>query len=270
MQDGLAFAAINPPRRFAGDTLLPDPARAPYASTRRPHASTWMIGLVHALPSPALVIGASGGIGGALLSALTARGVSASGLSRRDGLDLGDGASIAAALAAIPEPPRLVLVATGLLHAGDLAPEKSIAALDPAHLARSFAINAIGPALVAKHLLPRMPRVGRSIFAVLSARVGSIADNRLGGWYGYRASKAALNQLVRTAAIEQSRRAPESVVVALHPGTVATKLSAPFCGGAHRVFTTAEAAEHLLVVLADLTPAASGGLFAWDGSAIPF
>lgn len=222
------------------------------------------------LPSPALVVGIGGGIGGALLAAIEARGIAARGLSRRDGLDLCDETSVAATLATLAEPPGLVLVATGLLHDGGLAPEKSLAALDSARLARSFAINAIGPALLAKHLLPRMPRQGRSVFAVLSARVGSIADNRLGGWYGYRASKAALNQLVRTAAIEQARRAPGSIVVALHPGTVATGLSAPFRSGSERVFTPAEAAEHLLTVVAGLTPTDSGGFFAWDGSPIPF
>ena len=223
------------------------------------------------LPGPALVIGASGGLGGALARGLAASGLVVESLSRsRDGLDLADEESIAAAVAALRDPPRLVLVATGLLHTDGLQPEKSLAALDPVRLARSFAVNAIGPALLAKHILPRMPRTGRSVFAVLSARVGSIADNRLGGWYGYRASKAALNQLMRSAAIEQRRRAPDSIVVALHPGTVATGLSAPFRGGAERVFTPAEAAGHLLGVVARLQPADSGGFFAWDGSPIAF
>ena len=132
------------------------------------------------LPSPALVVGASGGIGAALVAALRARGVATRGLSRRDdGLDLADEATIAAAVAALDAQPRLVIVATGLLHAEGHTPEKSLAALDPGRLARSFAVNAIGPALLAKHLLPAMPRQGRSVFAVLSARVGSIADN---GW----------------------------------------------------------------------------------------
>ncbi len=223
------------------------------------------------LPSPALVVGTSGGIGAAMATALRARGVATQGLSRRDdGIDLADEASIAAAIASLDVTPRLVLVATGLLHADGLAPEKSLAALDPVRLARSFAINAIGPALLAKHLLPRMPRNGRSVFAVLSARVGSIADNRLGGWYGYRASKAALNQLIRTAAIEQTRRAPGSIVVALHPGTVATALSAPFRGQAEQVFAPDAAATHLLDVVAGLQVADSGGFFAWNGEPIRF
>ena len=220
---------------------------------------------------PALVIGASGGLGRALAEELAVRGLPVHALSRsRNGLDLTDETSIATAVAALIEPPRLVLVATGLLHADGLQPEKSLAALDADRLARSFAVNAIGPALLAKHLLPRMPRQGRSIFAVLSARVGSISDNGLGGWYGYRASKAALNQLMRTAAIEHRRRAPEAVVVALHPGTVATGLSAPFRGGAERVFTPPEAAAHLIDVVARLQPADSGGFFAWDGTLIAF
>ena len=223
------------------------------------------------LPSPALVIGASGGVGAALKAVLEARGVTTTGLSRRDdGFDLADEVSIAAAVARLRDPPRLVLVATGLLHDGDVRPEKNLAALDPGRLARSFAVNAIGPALVAKHLLPGMPRAGRSVFAALSARVGSISDNRLGGWYGYRASKAALNQFIHTAAVEQRRRAPQSIVVALHPGTVATGLSAPFRSAAERVFTPDEAAAHLLDVVAGLTPADSGGFYAWDGAPIPF
>ena len=230
-----------------------------------------MIGDALPLLSPALVVGTSGGLGAALATAIEARGAETFRLSRRDdGLDLADEDSIATAVARLREPPRLVLVTTGLLHDGDVQPEKSLAALDPARLARSFAVNAIGPALLAKHLLPRMPRDGRSVFAVLSARVGSIGDNRLGGWYGYRASKAALNQLIRTAAIEQRRRAPESIVVALHPGTVATGLSAPFRGSAERVFTPEEAAAHLLDVMAGLRPADSGGFYAWDGASIAF
>ena len=174
---------------------------------------------------------------------LRARGVATWGLSRRDDrLDLADESSIAAAVAALEEPPRLVLVATGLLHADGVQPEKSLAALDPGRLARSFAVNAIGPALLAKHLLPRMPRQGRSIFAVLSARVGSIADNRLGGWYGYRASKAGAEPAGPHPPRSNRRAARQApIVVALHPGTVATGLSAPFRGQAEGVVTPEEA-----------------------------
>ena len=191
-------------------------------------------------------------------------------LAGPDHLDLTDEASIATAAASLTTPPTLVIVATGLLHAVAQRPEKSMAELDPVALARQFAINAIGPALVAKHFLPAQPRAGRTVFAVLSARVGSITDNRLGGWYGYRASKAALNQLVRTLAVEQRRRNDRSIVVALHPGTVDTALSRPFQAGvaADQLFTPTRAAVQLLDVLDGLRPVDSGRLFAWDGTEI--
>ena len=188
----------------------------------------------------------------------------------RPELDLTQPASIAAACANITEPVDLVLVATGMLHDATHGPERSLAALDAHWLAQSFAVNAIGPALVAQALLPKLRRDRKTAFAALSARVGSISDNRLGGWYGYRASKAALNQLVRTAAIEQARRNPQSVVVTLHPGTVDTRLSKPFQRGVPELFDATTSARHLLGVLDALTPGDSGGLFAWDGSAIAF
>jgi NAD(P)-dependent dehydrogenase (short-subunit alcohol dehydrogenase family) len=191
--------------------------------------------------------------------------------------DILDEVRLAAAAARIAEqgpvwgPPRLILAATGVLHSQTLTPEKTYRALSAAGLAEAFAVNAIGPALLAKHFLPLTPRAGRSVFAALSARVGSIGDNRLGGWHGYRASKAALNQILRGLAIEQARSRPESLVVALHPGTVATALSAPFSGGAPaEVFTPGVAAAHLLKVIDSLTPADTGGFFAWDGSPIPW
>ena len=189
-------------------------------------------------------------------------------------LDLADPASIATACAGIADgaPLRLAIVATGLLHDESLRPEKSMKALDADDLARAFAINTIGPALVAKHLLALLPREGKAVFAVLSARVGSISDNRVGGWYGYRASKAALNQIVRTLAIELRRTKPDAIVVALHPGTVATPLSAPFRGAVDpaRLFAPDQAAGKLLGVIDALQAGDSGGFFAWDGSAIPF
>ncbi|RZM18739.1 MAG: SDR family oxidoreductase, partial [Sphingomonas sp.] len=149
-------------------------------------------------------------------------------------------------------------------------PEKSMAALDPAWLARQYAVNAIGPALVAKYFLPRMPKTGRCVFAALSARVGSISDNRLGGWYGYRAAKAALNQLVRTIAVEERRRNDRSIVVGLHPGTVATALSKPFQAGvrADQLFMPDRAAVQLLDVIDGLKAPDSGKLFGWDGAEI--
>lgn len=228
----------------------------------------------------AVVIGASGGIGGAFETALIDEGLfhTVHGFARaRSGaqhIDLLDEATIAAAAAHVTAgpAPRLVIVATGLLHAESRAPEKALRELDPAWLAQVYAVNAIGPALVAKHFLPLMPRGVRTVFAALSARVGSISDNRLGGWYGYRASKAALNMLVRNLSIEERRRNDRAIVVALHPGTVDTDLSRPFQGNvqASRLFTAERAAMQLLDVIEELTVRDSGKLFDFEGKEIPF
>lgn len=226
-------------------------------------------------PFEAVVIGASGGIGAALAARLAtdARVARVHGFSRAGpmALDLTDEASIAAAAQGVTAP-RLVIVATGVLQDAAMTPEKRLADLDPARLARSFQVNAIGPALALKHFAPRLPREGKAVLAVITARVGSISDNRLGGWYGYRAAKAAANQFVRTAAIELAARRKDAICVALHPGTVDTPLSAPFQKGvpAERLFTPDFAAERLLAVIDALSPAASGGFFAWDGKAIGF
>lgn len=223
----------------------------------------------------AVIIGASGGIGGALEAALIDEAafdvVHGFARSRSDAqhIDITDEASIAAAAAIVAQgpAPSLVIVATGLLHADDNGPEKSLKDFDPAWLARNFAVNAIGPAIVAKHFLPLMPRTGKSVFAALSARVGSISDNKLGGWYGYRASKAALNMLVRTLAIEDKRRNDRGIVVALHPGTVDTALSRPFQGNVQpgRLFDTERAALQLLDVIEELRPPDSGKIFDFEG-----
>ena len=228
----------------------------------------------------AVVIGASGGIGAAIATAIEDEGLfevvhrfarSAKGAAH---IDITDPASIAAAAAIVGNgpAPTLLFVATGILHDGDHGPEKALRDLDAAWLARVHAVNAIGPALVAQHFLPLMPRTGRSVFAALSARVGSIADNRLGGWHGYRASKAALNQLIRTIAIEEQRRNPSSVVVALHPGTVDTGLSKPFQANVApgHLFDTGRAAVQLLDVIDGLRPPDSGKLFDFEGVAVPF
>jgi NAD(P)-dependent dehydrogenase (short-subunit alcohol dehydrogenase family) len=185
-------------------------------------------------------------------------------------LDLLDEASIAAAAAACGRDLTLVIDATGFLHDADFQPEKSLRQLDPAHLARSFALNATGPALLMKHFLPLLARNERAVFATLSARVGSISDNRLGGWYAYRASKAALNQLVRTASVEIARTRPHAICVALHPGTVNTGLSGPFAKAGLDVQTPGEAAAKLLTLIAGLTPAQSGTLIDQNGVTIPF
>ncbi|MBM3927442.1 MAG: SDR family NAD(P)-dependent oxidoreductase, partial [Sphingomonadales bacterium] len=218
----------------------------------------------------ALVIGASGGIGGALARRLEQSGRygTVHALSRAAGtIDLTDPASIAAAAERIGGPLSLVIVATGLLHDGDHRPERSLRELNADWLMRQYQINTVGPALVLRHFTPLLAKDAPATIACLSARVGSISDNRLGGWYGYRAAKAALNQIVKCAAIEIGRTRKQAVCVALHPGTVDTGLSAPFQSGvaAGKLFTPDYAAERLLAALDALTPADSGGIFAWDG-----
>ncbi len=246
--------------------------------------------LLSSLPSDAnvAVIGASGGIGGAFVDALSAddgiknvyafsRSMAAmtAGNTHSHHIDLCDEPSIEAAAdtASAGGPLDLVIVATGILHRGkELRPEKSLRDISAAALAEVLEVNAIGPALVAKHFLPILRRHSKTIFAVLSARVGSIGDNRLGGWLSYRMSKSAVNMLVRTVAIEQARSRPESVVVALHPGTVATGLSEPFTGRVDdaKLFAPAYSAGKLLQVMNKLEPEDSGGFFAYDGTAIQY
>jgi NAD(P)-dependent dehydrogenase (short-subunit alcohol dehydrogenase family) len=218
----------------------------------------------------AIVCGASGGIGAAVADDLEARGTIVDRLARSTtGFDLENEDSIAEAAreALALGTADLVFVATGALAIDGVGPEKTFRTLQAPAMARQFAVNATGPALVAKHFLPLLPRSGRCAFAVLGARVGSIGDNRLGGWYGHRAAKSALVQIVRTLSIELARSRPEAMCVTLHPGTVATGLSSRFAA-ADRAKPPAEAARHLLAVLDRLTPADSGGHFAWDGSAI--
>jgi NAD(P)-dependent dehydrogenase (short-subunit alcohol dehydrogenase family) len=229
----------------------------------------------------ALVIGATGGIGAALLVQLESDVTFAQvcGLSRgsQPALDLLDEATIAQAalhvsgeMNASGVALRLIVDATGTLSGNGYAPEKSWRQLDPAQMVHAFAINAIGPALLMKHFLPLLPKQGKSVFATLSAKVGSIGDNRLGGWYSYRASKAALNQLVHTAAIELKRSHPEAICVAMHPGTVATGLSAPFAKTGLDVMAPAASASRLLNVMDGLAATDSGGFFNHDGSTLPW
>lgn len=240
-------------------------------------------------PTPedvAVVVGATGGLGAALLAELERdpRYGRLLGLSRNPAsptggrfvpgyIDVTDEASIeaAAAQAKTLGTVRLVIVASGMLHDNAAQPERTWAELRPEALMKLFSVNAIGPALVARHFLPLLPRTGRSVFASISARVGSIEDNRLGGWHSYRASKAALNMLLKTFSIELKRRAPSAICVGLHPGTVDTALSKPFQGSVApgKLFSPNQSAAHLLRVIDQLTPADSGGVFAWDGSRIP-
>lgn len=228
----------------------------------------------------AVIIGASGGIGGAFEAALIEEGAFdvVHGFARSRGgaqhLDLLDEASIAAAAAHVARgpSPTLVIVATGLLHTAEHGPEKGAHDLDPDWLAQVYAVNAIGPALVAKHFLPIMPGSGRTVFAALSARVGSISDNRQGGWHSYRASKAALNMLVRNIAIEERDRNDRAIVVTLHPGTVDTALSRPFQGNvqAGRLLDPERAALQLLDVIEGLKVPDSGKQFDFEGEEVPF
>ncbi|MFS0736142.1 SDR family NAD(P)-dependent oxidoreductase [Sphingomonas sp. 1P06PA] len=233
--------------------------------------------------SRAVIIGTGGGIGAALVETAAASGryETVFALSRspdRPGqpgvvpgvIDVSDPDSIAGAARDIGAPIDLVIVATGLLHDAGGGPERSLKALDAERLSRSFAINTIGPALVLQHFVPLLARDRRAVIACLSARVGSISDNRSGGWYGYRASKAALNQIVRCAAIEMGRTHKHALCVALHPGTVATALSAPFRSSVPpgKLFTPAFSAERLLAVIDGLNMVDSGRIFAWDGAEI--
>lgn len=217
----------------------------------------------------ALIVGASGGIGAALAGALSRRGHDVATLSRRgDGMDLRDGASVTRAMEGVTGTFDLVLIATGILAPEGRPPEKSLAAIDAATMAEVFAVNAIGPALILRHVPRLLPRDRRSVVAVLTARVGSIGDNALGGWYAYRASKAAANQIVRTSAIEIARTHRHAVVVALHPGTVATPFTEAY--PAHAKVPAAIAAENLIGVVEGLTPADTGGFLDWAGKRVPW
>ncbi|MCY6382690.1 SDR family NAD(P)-dependent oxidoreductase [Hoeflea prorocentri] len=232
------------------------------------------------------VFGASGAIGGAFVREILARhprvylhAVTRSGAAHEDNrvhwhrADYRDETSLGDVAAAISRhaPIDLAIVATGRLHDAAIRPEKALRDISAPALEQLYFENAVIPALILKHVGPLLRRDGRAVFAALSARVGSISDNRLGGWYGYRASKAALNMLIKTASIELARRNPEMIVAGLHPGTVDSPLSGPFQSGVKpgKLFTPDFAAHKLLDVLDGLQPEDSGHCFAWDGQRVP-
>lgn len=248
-----------------------------------------MVGMVDMLKSfpddfHAVIFGARGGIGEALAQAL-ARRCRVTALTRAD-IDICDEDGLAALAEKLTEklpekltetqqgsaPLNLVINATGLLHdaANGIQPEKALRQISAKAMAEVMAVNAIGPALIAKTFLPLMARDGKAVMAHLSARVGSITDNRLGGWTSYRAAKAAQNMIVKNAAIETARRDKEKIIIGLHPGTVDSALSAPFQGNVadDKLFTPEQSADYLLQVMDALTPEDSGKVFAWDGSEI--
>ncbi len=216
----------------------------------------------------ALVIGASGGIGQALANELETRGNRVTCLSRsQDSLDITCEANVSEKLGSLETMFDLIVVATGILSS-DRGPEKSILALSADEMANLFAVNTIGPALVLKHAKRLLKRDRRAVFAALSARVGSIGDNGLGGWYSYRASKAALNQVIRTASVELKRTHKHLVCAVLHPGTVATKFTQNY--PQHNTVPPPQAASNLLNVIDNLTPSDSGQFFDWSGQKVPW
>ncbi|MBF7141206.1 MULTISPECIES: SDR family NAD(P)-dependent oxidoreductase [Pseudomonas] len=228
---------------------------------------------MNSLPQPyhALIIGATGTLGSAFAECLNqdphCAGVVGLGRSTTPPLDLGLPNTIMAAAAQLAgqAPFDLIILATGVLHGEGFMPEKTLEALNQEQLLATFQANALGPALVLQQFLPLLSANG--VMAVLSAKVGSIEDNRLGGWYSYRASKAALNMLVKTAAIESARRWPHKRLVALHPGTVTSPLSRPFRREAR---APREAAADMLQVLDALRPEDHGGFFSYSGERLPW
>lgn len=225
----------------------------------------------------AVVVGASGAIGSALHQALAASSLFTEviGFSRTSlpGMDVkreDDIISCAQYVQRKVLDVRLAINATGFLHGPDYQPEKSLRDIAPDPMAHAFAVNAIAPALLMKHFMPLMPRRGKAVFANLSARVGSIGDNHLGGWYSYRASKAALNQLVKTAAIELARRKPDAICVAIHPGTVESPLSDPFHKTGLKIRSAQEAAVDILQLIQSLTPAHNGIFLDYRGTELPW
>lgn len=213
----------------------------------------------------ALVIGASGGIGSAVSQQLERDGWDVSRLSRSvDGFDVANPASVERSMANQTAPFDLIFIAVGILAPLWGTPEKALSAIKSEDMARVFSVNTIGPALILRHAARLLPKDNRAVIATLSARVGSIGDNNIGGWHSYRASKAALNQIVHGAAIELARSHKQSICVALHPGTVETAFTENYAGR-HKTVPAEEAAANLLSVIAQLQPHQSGGFYDYAG-----
>jgi len=234
-----------------------------------------MVDILRSFPTHfrALVFGARGGLGAAFVAALQSR-CQVRALTRVD-IDICD----EAALSVLAEqekacgPLHLIINATGLLHdvAAGIQPEKALKQISAAAMAQVLAVNAVGPALISKYFLPLLAREEKAVMAHLSARVGSISDNRMGGWTSYRAAKAAQNMVVKNAAIETARRDKQKIIIGLHPGTVDSDLSAPFQGNVAegKLFTPLQSADYLLQVIDGVMPLDSGKVFSWDGKEVP-
>ncbi|MEM9970191.1 MAG: SDR family NAD(P)-dependent oxidoreductase [Pseudomonadota bacterium] len=218
----------------------------------------------------ALVIGASGGIGSAVISELQNRGYDVTGISRsEDGIDLTEEPTIEAALSGVQGDIDLVFIAVGALEPAGQPPEKAVREVTGPGMAAAFAVNALGPMLAVKHALPLIAKDRPAVIAVLSARVGSIGDNSIGGWHSYRASKSALNQFIHGAAIEMKRTHKQAVAVCLHPGTVATRFTEKYAGR-HKTTPPEQAAADLVNVIEGLTTEDSGGFYDYAGRPIPW
>ncbi len=234
-------------------------------------------------PTNVLIIGATGGLGAGFCELLeTVPDINLVRVARHKSdakvthiCDICDESAVASLAEALKNHPpfQLIINATGLLHdpALKIAPEKSLAQIDAEHMARVLQVNSIGPALICKYLLPLLATSGKAVMAHLSARVGSISDNHLGGWYSYRAAKAAQNMIVKTAALEVARRHKNKLVLGLHPGTVDTALSAPFQSAVaqQKLFTPLQSAGYLLAVLDKAEASHSGHVLAFDGQVVP-
>ena len=259
-------AAVENPLMNAGNGF--------FAKIRQPQQWTIASGVLADRPmmdeteKSALVIGASGGIGAAVSAELERRDWQVSRLSRReDGFDVTNPEGVARALERLETSFDLVFVAVGILTAEGSSPEKSLSAITADQMRQVFAVNTIGPALILRHAADLLPRDRRCVIATLSARVGSIGDNKIGGWYSYRASKAALNQIVHGAAIELRRSHKQAICVAMHPGTVETSFTSKYAGR-HKTVPADEAAANLLAVIDGLSVSETGGFFDWKGERV--